>query len=370
MNTITLKPTRLPVGLILFLFIIMFVTVGSVNAQEEQTEESTGKKEKSKQIVDLFTSDEPLEVILRYDLSAYMRKSAENAPIDADMAFVIDGDTIDNDININHRGFFRLHYCIFPPIEVKFKKAIYAYRDTTKIKKLKLVTHCANGSIYDEYVLREFLVYKLYNALTDSSYRVRLLNITYYDTRRSRKPSVYHGFFIEPKKMMADRLNSVAIKVPTLNQSHIDPSVMDRVAIFNYMIGNWDWAVQSQHNIHVVKSLAYNPTGLGIAIPFDFDLTGVVNVDYNAPPPETGLQTNRDRIFKGMCRDREVYRSDVLKFEEKKDKLYEVVNNFPYLDKRAKLDIINYLEEFFRPIERPFTFDNMLSTFVNSCSKK
>jgi hypothetical protein len=370
MDTLTLKPNRLSSVLILFLFIFMFIVAGTATAQEEKTGDSAGKKEKSKQIVDLFTSDEPMEVILKYDLSAYMKKSAENAPVAADMAFIINGDTINNDIIITHRGFFRLHYCIFPPIEVKFKKPIYAYRDTTKIKKLKLVTHCANGSIYDEYVLREFLVYKLYNALTDSSYRVRLLKITYYDTRKNKKPSEYYGYFIEPKNMMATRLNAVPIKAPTLNQSHIEPTVMDRVAIFNYMIGNWDWAVQSQHNIHVIKSLAYNPTGLGIAIPFDFDLVGVVNVDYNAPPPESGLQTNRDRIFKGMCRDREVYRTAVLKIAEKKDKLYDIVNNFPYLSKRSKVDIINYLDEFFDPIERSFSFDNMLNIFTNSCSAK
>jgi len=55
---------------------------------------------------------------------------------------------------------------------------------------------------------------------------------------------------------------------------------MDRLAIFNYMIGNYDWSIPGQHNVIVLKSLSFDPYGLGIAIPHDFDWTGLVNASY------------------------------------------------------------------------------------------
>ncbi len=51
--------------------------------------------------------------------------------------------------------------------------------------------------------------------------------------------------------------------------------MMDRIAIFNYMIGNYDWAVPNQHNIKVIKPLIMDPLNLAAAVPYDFDFTGL-----------------------------------------------------------------------------------------------
>ena len=55
---------------------------------------------------------------------------------------------------------------------------------------------------------------------------------------------------------------------------------MDMIAIFFYMIGQWDWSVPGLHNISVIVPSNYSGKGLGVALPFDFDLTGVVNPNY------------------------------------------------------------------------------------------
>ncbi len=78
------------------------------------------------------------------------------------------------------------------------------------------------------------------------------------------------------------------------------PAVMDRLAIFNYMVTNWDWSIPGQHNVEVIKPLSYNPDGLGVAVPYDFDLTGVVNADYAIPPPDLGIENVRQPIFNGV----------------------------------------------------------------------
>ena len=60
---------------------------------------------------------------------------------------------------------------------------------------------------------------------------------------------------------------------------------------------------------------------MGIPVPFDFDLTGVVNADYAIPPPGIGIETNRDRMFTGICRTREEYHSELMDVSGKKGRI-------------------------------------------------
>lgn len=48
--------------------------------------------------------------------------------------------------------------CSFPPMQLNFRKAILI--DSVAVRKLKLVTHCQSQAVNDEYVLREYLVYR------------------------------------------------------------------------------------------------------------------------------------------------------------------------------------------------------------------
>jgi hypothetical protein len=133
------------------------------------------------------------------------------------------------------------------------------------------------------------------------------------------------------------------------------------------MVTNWDWSVAGQHNVEVIKPLTFNPSGLGIAIPYDFDLTGVVNADYAIPPPELGIENVRQPIFSGKCRTKEVYTEDLKKFAEARDKLYSAVNDFPHLNQRAKKDIITFLNQFYNQLEKPRSIENLIRKFQDNC---
>jgi hypothetical protein len=280
-----------------------------------------------------------------------------------------DTDSLNKKTTIKYRGESRFQNCHFAPIQLNFKKPLYTNSDSGRIKKLKLVTHCEQGSLYDEYVLREYLVYKLFNVLTDTSFRVRLLKVNYIDTKRSRRAIIQYGFFIEPIDLLAERTSSVVVKATNLTQRHIVPNIMDRLAIFNYMISNWDWSIPGQHNVAVIKPMKYDVAGLGIAIPYDFDLTGVVNADYAIPPPGMEITTNRERLFSGICRSKEVFQEELKKFSNKKGKLYSVINEFTYLNKSSKKDITIFLDQFFNQLEKQKSLDNLVDLFLKNCKK-
>lgn len=172
---------------------------------------------------------------------------------------------------------------------------------------------------------------------------------------------------LEPEGLLEQRLNLLEIKLKTVSMRHMYPELMDRIAIFNYMVSNWDWSVPGQHNTSVFASLIPDLAGQGIPVPFDFDLTGVVNADYAIPPPGMGIETNRDRMFSGICRTREVYQGELLAFLEKKEEFYSVITNFQYLSKAEKKDIIVFLDQFFDQLEKPRSFDRMIDYFLGNC---
>ena len=59
-------------------------------------------------------------------------------------------------------------------------------------------------------------MYKLYNVLTDLSYRVRLCRITYRDYGGRASTSVHYGFFLENTEAMARRNQATVVPKPLI----------------------------------------------------------------------------------------------------------------------------------------------------------
>jgi len=356
--------------LLTVLVVVSALSVCTAFSQTDTTEIKDQKADAPKRILTIFNSDEPLNISLEFDLKSFLDKPALTETFDGMLTMALsDADTMDRKITLKYRGFSRYQNCGYAPVEVNFKKPVYLDHDSARVKKIKLVHQCQRGALYEEYIFREYLVYKLYNVLTDTSYRVRLLKINYIDSKKARKPFSLYGFFIEPKAILAQRTNTLAVKITSLTPKDMMPEMMDKVALFNYMISNWDWSIQGQHNIDVLKSASFGTSTLGIPVPFDYDLTGVVNAEYAIPPPELGVENNRVRIYRGMCRSREVLQKELLMFLDKKDEFYAVINEFPYLGKASKKDIIILLDQFFDQIEKPRNLELLINTLLEKCKK-
>lgn len=350
------------------LIIILIFSLMPVSGQLDTTDTGPEKSGFRNSNFALFQDDDLLEVTLKLDLAAYVRKNLKGDSKDAILTFHLsDTDSLETEVTLNNRGKFRLETCSFPPMQINFRKQINAYPDSDKIKKIKTVVHCRPGNLYDEYVLREYLVYRMFNIVTDTSYRVRLLRINYIDKLDKRRPITQFAFFIEPNSILAERTNSIVLETPNITQKNIVPEYMDKVSLFMYMVSNWDWTVPGQHNVTVLKTMNISNAGQGLAVPYDFDLTGIVNSNYAVTPPEYDLSSVRDRIFLGICRNQEVFEMELNQFLAKKPQFYTLVDNFPYLDQRAKNDITGFLDQFFDQIERPRSLENLLRILTSEC---
>ncbi len=299
----------------------------------------------------LFDNDELLKIFLRFDIKYYMKKKPVEENLDAVLTYYIgENDSINKNIKLRARGNFRRTFCDFPPLRLNFR-----INDTDNevfggIDKLKLVPHCKIG--FETYILKEYLTYRLYNALTDNSLRVRLLEINYIDTHKKKKPIKEYGFAIEPIELYEKRTGTFENVSTTLTQKNIMTDVMDRLAIFQYMIGNTDWSVPNLHNIQVFSKFDSRYPISGVAVAYDFDYCGLVDAPYALPFEELPIQSVRDRLYLGICRDEEVMLKAIREFAERKDEFYGVINGFHYLSVKTKKQMINYLNGFYGKFDK------------------
>lgn len=313
----------------------------------------------------LFKNDEILHLALRFDLRTYTSKKPTEEYLNAVLTyFISDKDSINKNIKLKSRGVMRNDICDFPPLMLNFKKAGFEKEDIKKIEKIKVVTHCDYGK--EDYLFMEYLVYKLYNVLTDYSFRVRLAKIDYINTAKKGKSISTYCFLVEPLNILAERIGQVPVQSLTLSQIHIIPALMDRMAIFNYMIGNTDWSVPNQHNCKILTGNGLNSSGLGIAVPYDFDYAGIINTDYAVPYEGLGLKSVLERRYLGACRTREEYETALKEFRDKKAEFYRVIDEFSLLDEKEKKGMKKYLDGFFDSLENE---KELLNSFEQGCYK-
>jgi len=102
--------------------------------------------------------------------------------------------------------------CPFPPIRLNPQKGEPRGTVFDGQDKLKLVTHCHDWDSFEQNVLEEYLVYRIYNQLTDVSFRVQLVEITYLDTGGENDPLTRMGFLIENEDAMASRVGGRPVR--------------------------------------------------------------------------------------------------------------------------------------------------------------
>ncbi|MEM7104627.1 MAG: hypothetical protein AAF502_15935 [Bacteroidota bacterium] len=354
----------------LILLILISTSILSY-AQEGIFNSLTGKQLDSIQAItvipdsfDLFDSKILIEVTIESDFKKLVKRKMKDEYQPALLHYQLNDSLVSKRfIRIKPRGEFRKRYCSFPPIKLNFKKSGFMSYGVEELEKMKMVTHCRSSKAYEAYILKEYLIYQLFELLTDKSFKSRLLRVKYMDTGRNDKITDSYAFVIEGAKKLAQRHNSILIKRENLSQPYMDQQHMDLVAMFEFMIGNTDWSIPGPHNMKLLKVLELeqpNP----YPVPYDFDYCGLVDTEYAVPTEGLGIKDVKIRLYQGYCRALEEYQPVIDKFLAKEQAMYDTINNFEYLGKRDKREMTYYMEEFFRLIKRPKAFKNIAE---NTC---
>ena len=144
----------------------------------------------------LFDQDAPLKVEIQADflLLETERKKENKYP----GVLTIDQHQLPIELTVRGKNRLRRDTCRFSPLKVDFKKSP-ARKQTVFHKEgdLKLVVLCKKNSSYYDYLRTEYLAYKMLNALTPLSYRVRWVDVTYKTADKTLKERP--AFFVEHK---------------------------------------------------------------------------------------------------------------------------------------------------------------------------
>lgn len=248
------------------------------------------------------------------------------------------------------RGHFRRisTNCTMPPLLLNFDSnnipanSIFKGQD-----KLKLVTPCRD----DKYVVREYLVYKLCNLVSDHSFKARLVRVIYEDLEKGKRTQPLYGIILEDEDEMASRYGMKIDKTDLISPKHVAPAVFIKMAVFQYLIGNTDWSIQYRQNIKLLRAdLADKP----IPVPYDFDHAGLVDAPYAKPAPELQLNSVKERLYRGYCLQKiEAFKRVFEHYENNRDKIYICISTSPYLDEKYKKVTLKFIDKFYHVIRDP-----------------
>jgi Fe-S-cluster formation regulator IscX/YfhJ len=265
------------------------------------------------------------------------------------------GEVVETDAELQLRGHWRRQRknCEFAPIKVDFPKGARAGTVFEEQGDLKLVTHCRRNDEYEQYVLREKLVYDLYGILTPVTLRARPARVTYKETAGKQDSTAKYAFFIENEKKAAARLGAEVLEIKGARWPDVDPAQANLVSLFTYMIGATDWSLVALHNMVLFQN---KETGTIWPMVYDFDWTGIVNTRYSFPDYRLPIKSVRERLYRGVCRTPEEWAPTLALFQEKKTALYAVYDALPDLDPRYARQAREYLDDFYKILDDPRRF--------------
>jgi hypothetical protein len=308
----------------------------------------------------LFQDGPLLEFTLTSEFNLINKERTPNNSKQFPGVLTVDGTDIP--VKLGSRGHLRLNSntCDFVPIKVEFPPKQLAGTMFEGQTTLKLGTHCRSEPDFDQYVLREYLAYKLANLVTPLSFRARLARATYIDARSKKRMSTHSALFLEHENDVARRLGGREVRLPHMVFSEFDKDALTTTMLVEYMLGNTDYSIWALHNVVIVqdKKRKFFP------VPYDFDLSGMVHAPYAAPDERLPLRSVTDRLYRGPCRTVGEFNAATEPFRAHQADMMAAIDAISELNGAHKREMKDYLESFFRRIATP---ESIKKTFVDGC---
>jgi hypothetical protein len=312
----------------------------------------------------LFEQRDPLTVTLTGPLTSLMRAKGEERP-ELPFTLILE-DVSALDVKLRTRGNFRREECKFAPLRLNFKREETGDSPFSGQDKLKLVTHCKSGGAYQTNTLEEYIAYRIFNLITDTSFRVRLLHTTYVDSDHpDARATTRWAFVIEDSTALAERLGGTHVAPHHVSSSALDAPHATRVALFQYLIANTDYspiaALEGRSCCHNMKLIRTSQTLF--SIPYDFDMSGLVNAAYAGPNPVVQEDNARKRIYRGFCTDRDTLKGAIDQIRLLRDEVLVLFKGTPGFEPAQIKRDMAFIDRFFEKLNE----ENATSRFERSC---
>jgi len=302
----------------------------------------------------LFRTDSALTVTITTELGPLLkqRDSLELVKHPAVFSYGADGKQVNIPAKLRARGHFRrqARNCDFPPLWLDIKSSDGKQTVLSGLNKLKITTSCRpKSSEYEQYILQEYAVYRMYALLTDNSYRTRLLHITYRDTLAKTAPITTWGFFVEDVQDVAIHLERKLLPAKGARFDDLDPDALSLLSMFEYFIGNTDWSISALHNIALLQDSAARV----VPVAYDFDWTGAVDTRYAFPDKSLKIRSVSDLLYRGNCMSPAQFKTVIDRFRAKRPAMEAVLTQVPQLSPERAKHMKGFFDDFWKRTDDP-----------------
>jgi hypothetical protein len=309
-------------------------------------------------LLEEIKQDSAVDLYLTLDWKNIEKHKNDKIYVPASLAFhTLAGDSMSLTLKARTRGHMRLGICSFPPIKLKFEKGELARHSLSSLNEVDLVHHCHEGDQYDQFLLREYMAYKLYELISPYSFHVQLVRVHYLDTDGAEAHETSYAFLIENAEELVTRINAKLNKNTIISKNAIDKEHFLKVCLFEFMIGNTDWYIPTRHNLEFIGVPDHK---LLIAVPFDFDYSGLVSTSYAIPHETLKLPSVEMRYYQGWCQTPEEVTCALKVFIDHKQDFLEMSHHIQGFNERSVKHVNGYLEDFFSIIENPKKLENQI----------
>jgi hypothetical protein len=321
-------------------------------AQDSTKHARGGVRDSTKSVAaaPFFESQDPIEVTLTANISKIRGDKQANPPWrSATLTYKAgEGNLVTVPIKARTRGIWRLRMCDFPPLRLNFSGQTSKGTIFHNLEKPKLVSYCQNGDTYEQYVLQEFQLYRIYQLLTPVSHRARLLKLVYADSADGKIRARRYGFVLEEPGAVASRLGGRILEAKGARPGDLDSFQDALFGVFQYFIGNTDFSEAGLHNVE----LFLTNDGVTMPIAYDFDFSGAVDARYATADTTLAIQRVRQRLFRGYCTDAQSYAKAFAVFQEKKPQIYALYSDSigNLMDRGKVRETLRYFDEFYETI--------------------
>jgi hypothetical protein len=296
----------------------------------------------------LFREEAPLAMTVTANMKQLRDDRRDDSPYRwAQIRYTnAEGKAIDVPLKVKTHGIWRLKHCDTPPLRFNFANKEVKGTLFHDVEKPKVVNMCHDDGQYEQFLLQEMQLYRVYQVLTPNSHRVRLLRVTYVDSATKKAEGVRYAFLFEDPDELAARLGGKMLKLKGVKAKDMDPRDAMVAFLFEYMIGNTDFSFNGLHNGELVMKPDASPV---IPIAYDFDFSGAVNPPYATPDPRLHLRRVRDRLYRGYCELNEGSSDAIKLFLDRKKQVYALYSDplGKLLDARVVKETLAYFDDFY-----------------------
>jgi hypothetical protein len=314
----------------------------------------------------LFAAEDPITFTLAADFRAVNRDRDPNSKkqYPAELRFAGEGGASNAiAVTLSARGHSRRNprVCDYVPLRLQFPDDPFTNTAFEGQDALKLVVQCRNGGSYQQFLLKEYLAYRILNTLTPRSLRARLAKVSYVDA--AGKPAgTRYGMLLEDDSDVAKRMEGRVVDLLRAQFKDVDAATTDTMMAFEYMLGSTDFSIYALHNVILVQ----RPDRTLYTIPYDFDMTGLVNPPYAIPDRQFPIKSVKERLYRGPCRTLAEIEPIAAQFNAQKVRVMALPDTIPDLDKSSREEARSFLEEFYASIKDR---DGVKRVFVDRCTK-